>query len=292
LQDAAVDDAAAEAEEEGELSDDEPASSDGARARAAYASHAARPRFARIDAGRAVCAEDGEEEAGGAAAGGLAAVRASNATLRSEVSRHKADLEALKLKDPEFYKFLAATDSQLLAFQDSDGEEEGGEDDDGEDDEAPAKGKKGAEKGAAAAAGKKGAAATPAEEGGEAGGDDETLLTTARVDAWCTAAEAGDSLGSAARLLRGFRACAHYGDTLADEDERSGALSCGIPCAHAPALNLSCLLCAHSCVGRAAAARRVQHGVQPPGAVRVRQHGCHPAQPADGWRAVRGRRQG
>ena len=56
-------------------------------------------------------------------------------------------------------------------------------------------------------------------------GGDETLLTTARVDAWCAAAADGTSLGNAARLLRGFRACAHYGDALADEDERQGEAS-------------------------------------------------------------------
>jgi len=49
--------------------------------------------------------------------------------------------------------------------------------------------------------------------------DKGELLTTARVEAWCAAAAAGTSLGAAAKVLRGFRACAHYGDAVGDEDQ-------------------------------------------------------------------------
>lgn len=82
-------------------------------------------------------------------AGPSAPVAADNKRLKGEVSRHKAQLEALKQKDPEFYEYLRSTDAELLGFgegeeededeeagssQEGDSEEEGSEG--GEEDEA------------------------------------------------------------------------------------------------------------------------------------------------------------
>ena len=36
--------------------------------------------------------------------------------MRDTVSGHKADLEALKERDPEFYEYLKASDADLLSF--------------------------------------------------------------------------------------------------------------------------------------------------------------------------------
>ncbi len=52
-------------------------------------------------------------------------MRRQNRVLQSEISQHKAQLEALKAQDPEFYAYLAATDKELLEFgQGSEDEEE------------------------------------------------------------------------------------------------------------------------------------------------------------------------
>ena len=43
-------------------------------------------------------------------------LRADNKRLKSEISRHKEQLEALKERDPEFYAYLQQADSELLKF--------------------------------------------------------------------------------------------------------------------------------------------------------------------------------
>ena len=65
-------------------------------------------------------------------------MRAQNQRLKGEVGRHKAELESLKERDPEFFKFLQETDAELLEFGE-DGEDEGGSESDSEEQEpAPA----------------------------------------------------------------------------------------------------------------------------------------------------------
>ena len=57
-----------------------------------------------------------------------------NKRLKSEISTHKAQLEALRARDPEFYAYLQQTDAGLLDFQDDEDDEEGDDDDEDEDD--------------------------------------------------------------------------------------------------------------------------------------------------------------
>jgi hypothetical protein len=95
------------------------------------------------------------------------AVRTQNKTLKSEISQHKAELEALKKKDPEFYKYLEDYDKELLEFDEED-EEMGGE-----EEEEAAGGEEEEEK----------------EGGGVGKGGEELVLTTAMVDGWCKAAK-------------------------------------------------------------------------------------------------------
>ena len=61
-------------------------------------------------------------------------VRAQNKKLKSEVGRHKAELDSLKERDPEFFKYLQETDAELLEFGD-DGADDGG--DSGDDSDEP-----------------------------------------------------------------------------------------------------------------------------------------------------------
>lgn len=73
-----------------------------------------------MDTERHSCgAESGDDEGGN-----RRPVRAQNKKLKGEVGRHKAELESLKERDPEFFKFLQETDADLLEFGDE-GDEEG-----------------------------------------------------------------------------------------------------------------------------------------------------------------------
>eukprot|EP00850_Spirogloea_muscicola_P003296 SM000013S26465 [mRNA] locus=s13:520815:526476:+ [translate_table: standard] len=146
------------------------------------------------------------------------AVEAENHRLRSEIERHREELEALRAKDPEFFAYLQENDAELLDFEDEggdgaedeggDGDEQGGTGDDGEED-AP-------ERHASNEEGEDG------EEDGEGSGraqaaGDKEVLTSAKVDAWCAAAVAPQrSAGAARSLLRAFRAACHYGDSEED----------------------------------------------------------------------------
>lgn len=47
--------------------------------------------------------------------------------LTKDIDQHKKELEELKERDPEFYKFLEKEDDGLLGFGESEDEEEGGE---------------------------------------------------------------------------------------------------------------------------------------------------------------------
>ena len=60
--------------------------------------------------GEASSSEDEEE------GGDVSGVAQSTRKLRNEVASHKAQLEALKEQDPEFYQYLQEADQGLLAF--------------------------------------------------------------------------------------------------------------------------------------------------------------------------------
>jgi nucleolar complex protein 2 len=141
-------------------------------------------------------------------------------------ARHAADLQKLKQQDPAFHAFLETTDAELLAFNDSDEEEEE------EEQAAPA--------GALASPAAGRCSLTPASADdppddapaaehapSDAG---ELVLTTERVEQLCAAASESPSLASVAKLLRAFRACAHYGDQLGGDEPASGAPAAALSC--------------------------------------------------------------
>ena len=116
---------------------------------------------------------DGEE--------GEGSLPKAKSTKAKEGSKHKATLDALREKDPEFYKYLEQTDKRLLDF--NAGEDEDESDSGGEDD--------------AAAAGLE--------------GDAGRVVGTSDLAKWREAAAQG-GLGALKRLLAAYRAACHLGD--------------------------------------------------------------------------------
>lgn len=72
--------------------------------------------------GAATPASAGSADTAAGAADGAADVRA----LQDEVRAHKAELEALRTADPEFYAYLQASDAGLLAFDEAEFDLDGG----------------------------------------------------------------------------------------------------------------------------------------------------------------------
>ncbi|GFR47619.1 hypothetical protein Agub_g9358, partial [Astrephomene gubernaculifera] len=180
--------------------------------------------------------EDEEEEEGGSAD----PVVQDNKRLKGEVAKHRAQLEALREKDPEFYQYLKDADAELLGFgageDEDDDDEDADEDDEDEDEEEGAAGKKAA-KDAKKKKDKKQQASSEDEEeedGGapgseegdvEEGGRGRIDVTSALLARWCAAARGQPgpggkppALGSFGFLVRAYRLACHYGDAQEDDD--------------------------------------------------------------------------
>lgn len=121
--------------------------------------------------------------------------RKQNKNLKSEIQSHKAQLEALRELDPEFYEYLQSTDRQLLAFGDAE-EDDSEEIEDEQEVDVLKKGKK-------------------EEESNAQNTDDlnRKMVTISMVDGWCSSAQVSASPGALRRLLQAYRAACHYGDT-------------------------------------------------------------------------------
>jgi nucleolar complex protein 2 len=148
--------------------------------------------------------EESESDDGAEGSDDEDGVGAQNARFKDEITAHKAQLEKLKEADPEFYQYLAATDSELLAFgageSDSEGEEEEEEEEEVEAEEEEE-------------------AVEPEKPAAEAATADKGMVTLAQVDSWCAAALSNASQGAMRSLLRAYRVACHHGDTEADVAE-------------------------------------------------------------------------
>ncbi|KAJ9520966.1 hypothetical protein QJQ45_022715 [Haematococcus lacustris] len=191
--------------------------------------------------------EEDEEEGG---AGGSDPVAADNRQLRGAVGRHRAQLAALKEKDPEFWAYLQQTDADLLGFGAEEGDDDDEEDDEDEDDDDDEE-KEEEEEGKKAEAAKKGAAkkaktALPnAQQKGQQGEDEEgeeeeeeaaappgkcwagarqgrcqrVLVSSQLLAQWVDSARRSASLGAMRQLVRAFRAACRYGDSEQQEED-------------------------------------------------------------------------
>eukprot|EP00877_Chromochloris_zofingiensis_P001779 jgi/Chrzof1/11601/Cz06g01210.t1 len=149
-------------------------------------------------------------------------VTQDNVRLKGEVARHKAQLQALQEKDPEFYAYLQQTDAELLGFgaggEDADADKDDDDVMDDEDDESEQEeeDKEHPAKGATAATD-----ADEADEDEPAGPLPATArmnVTSALVEQWCTAVKESASMTAMKQLLKAYRVACHYGDTEAEVD--------------------------------------------------------------------------
>ena len=120
-----------------------------------------------------------------------------------EVRSHKEELEALKTKDPEFYKYLQESESQLLEFASDDSAGDDGsasyssdlEEDDGDNDEEG--------------------------QAGRAARKKVMLINEEATRAWCASALDKGSLSAVKNVLKAYRVGCHYGD----EEEETTQIS-------------------------------------------------------------------
>ncbi|RAL05453.1 mRNA-binding ribosome synthesis protein NOC2 [Aspergillus ibericus CBS 121593] len=126
---------------------------------------------------------------------------ASQSSDADAFEAHKGQLEALKEKDPEFYKYLKENDAELLDFDDHGDLAEVDELSEGEEEEGPAKKKK-----------KKAAKEEEEEE------ETADTLTIAMVKKWQKLMEEQHSIRAMRQTVLAFRAAAHIND--ADDEQK------------------------------------------------------------------------
>ncbi|KAJ3048314.1 Nucleolar Complex 2 protein [Rhizophlyctis rosea] len=129
--------------------------------------------------------------------------------LAKEISDHKKQLDSLKERDPEFYKYLEENNQELLNFSES--EDEGGEgDEDVEMEDGEEEGEEGEEgEGVDDEEGEGG----EEEEDFDEEGDDATEVTKEMVTRWKNATLKNHSIRSLRKMLLAFRAAAAVGDS-------------------------------------------------------------------------------
>ena len=131
--------------------------------------------------------------------------------LAKEIADHKKQLDSLKERDPEFYKYLEENNQELLNFSVA-ADAEGGEDEDVEmaEGEEREEGVEGEGEGEENEAGEEGVGEE--EDMGEEG-DDSTEVTKERVTRWKNATLKNHSIRSLRKMLLAFRAAAAVGDS-------------------------------------------------------------------------------
>ena len=125
-----------------------------------------------------------------------------------EFGEHKDQLEALKEKDPEFYKYLKENDSELLAFGDSGDLAEVDDLSDGQEEEEPVKKKS------------KKTQHKEEKDDGDAVSEDNTL-NVATVKKWQQLMDDQHSIRALRQIVLAFRAAAYINDPDAPEQKYS-----------------------------------------------------------------------
>ncbi|KAJ5114362.1 hypothetical protein NUU61_000121 [Penicillium alfredii] len=149
----------------------------------------------------ASASEDGEDDA-------PPSENDDDASSANDFDEHKDQLEALKEKDPEFYKYLKENDAELLDFGDQGdlaevddlSEGEAGE----EEEEGPAKKKK-----------------KKAKKDDEEEEPEDNTLTIPMVKKWQKLMEEQHSIRAMRQVVLAFRAAAHVNDVEAQEQKYS-----------------------------------------------------------------------
>jgi len=144
-------------------------------------------------------------------------------------AEHRKELDALKTRDPEFYKFLEANDRSLLDFTaegEGDEEPEGEEQGENENAKKQKKRKRKSKKPPVSLNDEK-AIGDDAAEGGDGGEDEPTeeqdegnegvVLTTRMLSLWQTQLETSPSLRNIDWVVRAFECACHVGDREQEE---------------------------------------------------------------------------
>jgi nucleolar complex protein 2 len=137
----------------------------------------------------------------------------SEAESEDGLDKHKDDIEALKTKDPEFYKYLQENDAELLDFEDGDFKEV----DALSDEEKPKKKRK------------KAKGRDEEESDADSVQERDNEVTKAMTAKWEIALKENKSLRSMKEVILAFRAAAHLNEEDGKSYKYSVSSSEGIP---------------------------------------------------------------